>query len=70
MSLSNVDLTDANVLAMYEIRPDGTVNYLDVGGSTDPKLWFNNAKPNGLYSYVIVTEYGYRYTTSLNHVSN
>lgn len=65
-----IPLTDTNLLGMYMIQPDGTSVYLEADGSTDPKFWFNNAKPDGLYNLVIVTKSGTRYTASINHVSN
>lgn len=67
---NTIPLTTGNILAIYEIRPDLTVNYLAPLDNTDPKLWFNNAKPNGTYQYVVVTLTGTRYTTSLTHVGD
>lgn len=67
---NTIPLTDTNLLGLYEIRPNGTVNYLSVDGSADPKFWLNNAKADGLYTYVIVTGSGFRYTGSINHVSD
>lgn len=65
-----IDLIENVLLGMYEIRPDGTVNYLQVSGNADPKFWMNNARPDGAYNYVVVTKSGTRYTATLNHVSN
>jgi hypothetical protein len=73
---NTVPLTDGNLLAMYEVRPDGTVNYLVTTPDPlppqqpDPKFWLNNAKPNGTYNYVVVTKSGIRYTASIVHVQN
>jgi predicted ribosomally synthesized peptide with SipW-like signal peptide len=67
---NTIPLIEANLLAMYEIRPGSTANYLSAEGSSDPKFWFNNAKPSGTYHYVLVTTSGNRYTATINHISD
>lgn len=65
-----IDLIENVLLGIYEIRPNGSVMYLEVVGNSDPKYWHNNAKPDGTYNYVIVTKGGIRYMATINHVSN
>jgi len=65
-----IPLDDDNVLGMYERRPDSSIHHLVTDGSTDPKLWFNNAKDDGRYDYVLVLNRGAVYYFAINHVGN
>jgi len=65
-----IPLFEDNLLAMYERRPGGAIHYLVAEGNTDPKFWFNDAKDDGHYDYVLVLKSGAVYYSGINHVGD